>query len=131
MDMVVVCHFPGNQPSPLIFVFEETKYTTTQMGTIVDISVSVPQDTQRTAGGEAPSDKKPQPWDSDCFRGEAAEQIDETIPRKTYRQRMILVTNTPSGLTTFLRHLYQPLIVLVTLPAVAYTAVQYEAALSW
>lgn len=57
--------------------------------------------------------------------------IDMSIPKKTYRERMALVTNTPGTLKEFLRHLYQPLIVLCTLPAVTYTAVQYGAALSW
>lgn len=53
------------------------------------------------------------------------------IPVKTYWQRMALITMTDSDLGSFLSHMYQPLVILCSFPAVAFTALQYGAMLSW
>ena len=55
-------------------------------------------------------------------------QVDPTIPKKTYRQRMALWTFSDVPL---LRHVYQPFILLVTFPAVAYSSLMYGALLAW
>ena len=57
--------------------------------------------------------------------------IDHTIPRKSYWQRMAPVSNTTSGWSTFLKHVYQPFIILCTFPAVSYTALIYGSLLAW
>ena len=57
--------------------------------------------------------------------------IDPNIPRKPYWQRMAPVSNTSGGWATFLRHSYQPFIILFTFPAVAYTALIYGSLLAW
>ncbi|UPK94495.1 hypothetical protein LCI18_005430 [Fusarium solani-melongenae] len=56
-----------------------------------------------------------------------AVRINYNIPKKTYRQRLALTTTTSSsgGLKTLLSHMYQPLVLLTTVPAVAYTALAY------
>lgn len=54
--------------------------------------------------------------------------LNPNIPKKTYWQKLALTTTTSSGSndkSSFLRHMYQPLIVLTTIPAVAYTALVY------
>lgn len=54
--------------------------------------------------------------------------IDPSIPRKTYWQRLALFTTTSTtdeSNATFLRHMYQPLILLGTIPIVAYTSLVY------
>jgi MFS family permease len=48
--------------------------------------------------------------------------IDTTMPRKTYRQRLALVTTSEGSIT---HHFYQPAVVLFTFPAVAYAALTY------
>ena len=48
--------------------------------------------------------------------------IDSNIPRKSYRQRLALFT--PSD-APIVRHIYQPFIVLVTFPAITYTAITF------
>lgn len=53
--------------------------------------------------------------------------IDGSIPRKTYWQRMALVTATEAPV---LRHVYQPFIVLFTFPAISYTAFTFGSVLS-
>ncbi|KAL2854998.1 MFS general substrate transporter [Aspergillus pseudoustus] len=54
--------------------------------------------------------------------------INRNIPQKTYWQRLALFTTTPSSRSShdsFLRHIYQPLILLTTIPAIAYAALVY------
>lgn len=51
-----------------------------------------------------------------------------TRRRKSYRQRLALVTKTN---TPMLQHFYQPLILLFTFPAVAFTAISYGTILAW
>ena len=54
--------------------------------------------------------------------------INPNIPRKTYWERLALTTTTSSSRSTrysLLRHVYQPLILLTTIPAVAYTGLVY------
>lgn len=54
-------------------------------------------------------------------------RIDSSIPRKTYTQRMALITKTDAPM---FRHVYQPFIILVTFPAVTYAAITFGAVLS-
>ncbi|KAI1610876.1 serine/threonine kinase 16 [Exophiala viscosa] len=54
--------------------------------------------------------------------------IDPNIPRKTYWQRLAITTSTSSSGESnqaFLRHMYQPLILLFTIPAITYAALVY------
>ena len=53
--------------------------------------------------------------------------IDPTIKPKTYRQRMALITRSDAPIV---RHIYQPVIILFTLPAVTYTALTFGCVLS-
>ncbi|KAJ4303521.1 hypothetical protein N0V90_002417 [Kalmusia sp. IMI 367209] len=54
--------------------------------------------------------------------------INNSIPRKTYWQRLAVFTPTSTGgirNNAFFCHMYQPLVILTTIPAVAYTALVY------
>ncbi|OQE36331.1 hypothetical protein PENCOP_c012G03271 [Penicillium coprophilum] len=51
--------------------------------------------------------------------------IDLSISRKTYLQRLSLWSSSPGSLKFFLRHIYQPLIVTFSFPAALYVAVLY------
>ncbi|KPM46327.1 hypothetical protein AK830_g218 [Neonectria ditissima] len=54
--------------------------------------------------------------------------INPNIPKKTYLQRLAIASPTLSSgreNDSFLRHIYQPLILLATIPAVAYAALVY------
>jgi MFS family permease len=53
-------------------------------------------------------------------------RINHDIPVKTYRQRLTTTTTSSGGgIKSFLRHMYQPLVLLTTVPAIAYTAFAY------
>ncbi|KAK5071881.1 hypothetical protein LTR64_004340 [Lithohypha guttulata] len=61
-------------------------------------------------------------------RGNVTEvHIDPTIKRKSYLQRMAMVTKTDAPI---FRHIYQPFIILFTFPAVTYTAVTFGCVLA-
>lgn len=104
---------------------QDTKYIPNQHGT-APIAVEETQD---------PSDTSISSTDKPVHKTDAkvlAEEVHaSTIPRKTYRQKMSLFTTSPGGLKTFLRHSYQPFIILFTFPAVTYTAIIYGSLLAW
>ncbi|KAH6880421.1 serine/threonine kinase 16 [Thelonectria olida] len=55
-------------------------------------------------------------------------KINPNIPKKTYWQRLAITTTTQSSggsNDSFLHHMYQPLILLTTIPAIAYAALVY------
>lgn len=56
------------------------------------------------------------------------ESFSETS-KKSFRQRLALLTTTPE--TPLVRHAYQPFLLLITFPAVTYTALMYGANLAW
>lgn len=58
-------------------------------------------------------------------------QIDPSIPRKTYWQRLSLATTTPGPFMLFARHAYQPFQILFTIPGVAYMSLVYAVLLAW
>lgn len=58
-------------------------------------------------------------------------RLDISIPRKTYVQRLGLLTTSPGGWKKFARHIYQPFVIMCTFPAIAYTALTYGSLLAW
>lgn len=55
-----------------------------------------------------------------------ATTINPHIPRKTYLQKLALTTTSSGGgITSYLCHMYQPLILLTTIPAIAFVALVY------
>jgi hypothetical protein len=57
--------------------------------------------------------------------------MNSAIPKKSIRQRLVLVTNTPGSWSTIFSHMWQPFVILACFPSVAFTALQYAASLSW
>jgi len=106
----------------VIFLFEETKY--------IPATVGQPLSTMRppTQTSELVSTEQALPKHDSTGVAEhgtvhrSESHIQSSIPLKTYRQRMALITPSPGPV---IQHFYQPLIVLFTYPAVAYTAFTY------
>ena len=109
----------------VIFFFEESKYipfldghsvprVTETSGTDVLESVRDDFELQKPAK-DAGGAKR-----SSLERVQA--RIDTTMPRKTYRQRLALVTPSEGSIA---HHSYQPLVVLIMFPAVGYAALTY------
>ncbi|THW13492.1 hypothetical protein D6C84_06595 [Aureobasidium pullulans] len=57
--------------------------------------------------------------------------IDQAIPMRSYRQRMALVTPTHAPAKLFLRHVWQPFIILAAFPAITYVAFTWGTQLAW
>ena len=55
-------------------------------------------------------------------------QLDESIPVKSYRQRMALWTNSEAHI---INHFLQPVVLLFTFPAITFTALTYGSLLAW
>lgn len=58
-------------------------------------------------------------------------EIDTTIPKRSYRQRMALLTPTHAPATLFLRHIWQPFVILAMFPAILYVAFTWGSQLAW
>ncbi|KIW16556.1 hypothetical protein PV08_03744 [Exophiala spinifera] len=104
----------------IVFFYEETKFVPALTG-----QSSTPNPSQIQ---EPLEDAKDNTVTSVATRTSV---IDYTKPMKTYRQRMALFTTTPGSLSTFLRHGYQPFIVLFTIPSVFLISIIYSGLLAW
>lgn len=111
----------------LVFLYEETKFIGQAIG--VD-----PIDSSRTGDHciakqcIVESEKRNNVLDvehGDNLAAGTAPDIDPSIPRKTYLERLSLWASSPSSLKFFAHHIYQPLVVTVTFPGCAYTALLY------
>ncbi|KAK2699254.1 hypothetical protein QWA68_001963 [Fusarium oxysporum] len=104
------------------FCYEETKYCTG--GPLAPVQRDVEDDSKSAAD---------RPWPASVAVEEGSQhnpyavRVNYNIPKKTYWQRLALTTTSSSsgGLRTLLSHMYQPIILLTTVPAVAYTALAY------
>ncbi|KAJ4112254.1 hypothetical protein NW765_015323 [Fusarium oxysporum] len=104
------------------FCYEETKYCTE--GSLAPAQPDVEDDSKSAAD---------RPWPASVAVEEGSQhnpyavRANYNIPKKTYWQRLALTTTSSSsgGLRTLLGHMYQPIILLTTVPAVAYTALAY------
>lgn len=121
-----------------IFAFEETKFSIhTIAGSGIRTSVTA-RGTETVNASDSSKRTNPashgQPKDvSETLTEpyEAGFGIDDSIPLKSYRQRMALFTTTAGPPGQFMQNIYRPLQVVVTIPAVTYVMVQYSSALVW
>lgn len=124
-----------------VFGFEETKFTHTEtlearQGSIVSAtfpSDHIPSDSKsekrmpmapETADVEAGSDE-------DLSRKLTHIRINPAIPRKTYLQKLALTQTSPGKWSDFLRHSWQPFMILATIPGVLFCSLVYAILLAW
>lgn len=121
-----------------IFGFEESKFDWT--AAVVHGVPPSPDEASTKSDAEVQTDKK-EPASGpekevvqDLTPGEGSlttVQIDPSIPRKTYLQRLSFATTTPGPFMLFARHAYQPFQILFTIPGVAYMSLVYAVLLAW
>jgi len=129
--------FFGVQCLMFFFGFEETKYSVvpTLLGRRGS-AVSAPTETTnvRNKNEKEMLAKSTTPTsdveagvtnDDDAARNLSVVQLDPNMPRKTYWQRMSLLKTTPGPWSHFLRHSYQPFMILVSIPGVAFSSITY------
>lgn len=103
----------------MIFFYEETKY---DRATLRGISMPVLENGQTPATAKSDlesSSKTP----NEIYRTATELEIDSTIPRNTYRQKLALLSPSEVPLRHYLRHTYQPFVVLWKIPAVLYMSI--------
>ncbi|KAJ6786959.1 hypothetical protein PWT90_04596 [Aphanocladium album] len=57
--------------------------------------------------------------------------IRDDVPMKSYKERLALFTKTGGNFRNIFRHVYQPFVILFTLPGVAFVAIVYGSLLTW
>ena len=115
----------------LIFLFEETKYVSVLVGHNGAETRPVqgnPRDD--TVDQPNPGDSKPTELGSpvEPTRLDSHLHVDHTIRMKTLWERLPLITKTDGSI---LHDIYQPVVLLFTFPAIAYTAMTYGSLLAW
>lgn len=121
-----------------IFGFEESKFDWTA-AVIHGVPPPVDGASTKSDAEIQPDEKQPESDPekeaaSNVMSGEGpltAIQIDPSLPRKTYLQRLSLATTTPGPFMLFARHAYQPFQILFTIPGVAYMSLVYAVLLAW
>ncbi|KAJ5632452.1 MFS general substrate transporter [Penicillium lividum] len=104
-----------------IFVYEETKYVpliTGQLQHEPDTHIDMQFEDENQKKSRQPESKPTQPTEPSTLLHE----LDPSIPMNTWRKRLALATPTPE---TIWPYYYRPFYVLLTFPAVMYTALQY------
>ncbi|KAL5333331.1 MFS general substrate transporter [Aspergillus crustosus] len=117
----------------VFFGYEETKYcprvvsnTDNPLEPEYNNQTDVEIDKKDTNTGKDVSDYAAYPAVESGSHTVTSITINPNIQMKTYWQRLTLTTITPSsGSDSFIRHMYQPLILLATIPAIAYAALVY------
>jgi hypothetical protein len=100
-----------------IFGYEDTKYVPAQHGTA---AIAIETITEQSKHDTPPEDRK---LSFAASEHERLERLDNSIPRKTYVQRLGILNTSSGGWGKFLRHAYQPFLIMFTFPAIAYTAI--------
>lgn len=115
--------FVGIQFIATIFLYEESKFVPRMDGLVAQSPTH-----NTTTNTKEPSADLSAVESGQQHSGNVTERhIDPGIKPRSYRQRMALYTPTDAPV---LQHLYQPLIVLTTFPAVAYSAITFGTVLA-
>ncbi|EPE34391.1 MFS general substrate transporter [Glarea lozoyensis ATCC 20868] len=106
-----------------VFFFEESKFVFSPLRQ----QLHTPRQKEQTPMPSRHASKEELPLSEQVSKVQSVAEV-PSIPKKSYRQRLALVTKSD---TPLLPRMYQPFIILVTFPAVAYTALQYGSILAW
>ena len=104
----------------VIFLFEESKYTPILNGETL-ANQNDPGD-DKDVFPDPDEEKKARDADEALQRSITHCHIDQNIPMKSYRERMALITPTDENV---FRNLHDPFVILLTFPAVAFTAITF------
>lgn len=127
--------FFGAQFLMFFFGFEETKFTAPPVITGRQSSVLEPAQVQTMDKDEKEAMATPATpaydlettpsTDEDPARNPSIIHINANKPRKTYWQKLSILSTTPGPWSDFLRHSYQPFLILVSIPGVAFSSLTY------
>ena len=142
--------FFGIQMVMFFFGFEETKFngfmiTDGRQASVVSTRAQTEQLTGHGEKSEKHSSDTPpasafpptdevmlnRETDAAAIRKLSTLHINTTLPRKTYWQRLNLLTTTKGPWIHFLRHSYQPFMILALIPGVLYCSLVYAILTAW
>jgi len=122
------------------FGFEETKFTHSEtlaarqgsVVTVPDVSEHglFANGEKQTTLASRSADVEPGS-DQDIARELSVIHIDPSIPRKTYLQKLTLTTTSPGNWSHFLRHSWQPFVIIAYIPGVLFCALTYAILLAY
>jgi hypothetical protein len=136
----------GLQLVAFTFGFEETKYQhfetlEDRQGSIVSARAGVLQDLSMDSKGEKQAFSALQPTDTEDghrvsvtredVRKLSTIHINPNIKRKPYLQRLSLLTTSPGKWSHFLRHSWQPFMILGSIPGVLFCSLCYAVLLAY
>lgn len=110
-----------------LFFFEESKYISTVAGERVQPSATQPAASQIEEKEEEDNGKVETKDNAEAERT-VSRPLDSSIKLNSYRQRLAWITPTPGSI---LHDFYQPVVLLFTFPAIAYTSITYGSLLAW
>lgn len=131
--------FFGVQIIMFVFGFEETKFAHNEtiegrQGSVVSANDQAPYESKDEKRGST----TPLPAVIADNTEEAARahklsviHVNTAIPRKTYWQRLNLLTTSPGPWSQFLRHSWQPFLILGSIPGVLFCSLTYAILLAW
>jgi MFS family permease len=111
----------------VIFLFEESKYIISIQGQQPAPNCIMPETTKHLAQHEENLYVPESSYADTVKRTESRSYIDDSIPSRSYWQRMALITATDDSI---LRHMRDPIPILFTFPAVYFTALTYGSMLA-
>jgi MFS family permease len=106
-----------------VFMFEETKFSTTRIESDSQFPSSSNNEDSRIQELDT---KIADAIVTSNFEEPAPVIVDHTIPLKTYRDRLALWSTSPGSFGKLFFHSYQPLVIFATIPAVFYISLVYS-----
>ena len=127
--------FLGVSMISILFFYEETKYlfsgSSRALTTSADDTEPVIQVHDSPKAPTNANEASPSSSSTDSRSEPNPTSIDPNIPMRSYRERLAFTTTSHAPASLFLRHTYQPFIVLTTLPGYLYLALVYGTEFAW
>lgn len=135
--------FFGLQIVMFFFGFEETKFSRAEtiegrQGSVVSMTSEHESESKDSKSEEKIPSARPRKSTQASANPEIADlrklstiNIDTRIPRKPYWKRLNLLTTSTGPWSHFLRHSYQPFLILATIPGVLFCSLCYAILLAW
>ncbi|RDL36768.1 uncharacterized protein BP5553_06120 [Venustampulla echinocandica] len=114
-----------------VFFYEETQFIPQNRLDLRTSPNNSTQTTNETSQGEAEAKKQMEASRSLNVVPHSFTGINHSIPMKPYRERLAFTTTTNIPANQILRHTWQPFVIIGTIPAIAYLALQYGVILAW
>ncbi|KAJ5461282.1 Major facilitator superfamily domaingeneral substrate transporter [Penicillium daleae] len=108
-----------------VFFYEETMFCVPSIDGVPVADKMGPEPTSEKQGFEASDSKRDEQGLVPHTTQVEPVQIDYSIPKKPYLKKLALWTNSPMSFIELLKHSYQPFLIMFSIPAVFFMALEY------